>query len=49
MMNAPGGKLKWAVECKHNSRDIALSENGSLLPDIGSANGVESALTRLFI
>jgi hypothetical protein len=35
------GEVEWEVECKHNSHDIALLENGNLLLHIGPATLVE--------
>jgi hypothetical protein len=37
----PQGMLTWEVECKHNSHDIALLENGNLLLHTGPATVVE--------
>src|SRR5262245_8208647 len=37
----PQGELEWEVECKHNSHDIALLENGNLLLHTGPAKVVE--------
>src|SRR3954452_17461427 len=36
-----GGDVEWEVECKHNSHDIALLENGNLLLHTGPAKVVE--------
>jgi len=35
------GEVEWEVECKHNSHDIALLENGNLLLHTGPAKVVE--------
>src|SRR5205823_14030458 len=35
------GEVEWEVECKHNSHDIALLENGNLLLHAGPAKIVE--------
>jgi len=35
------GKVEWEVECKHNSHDIALLENGNLLLHTGHTTIVE--------
>src|SRR5690242_1513746 len=35
------GEVEWEVECKHNSHDIAVLENGNLLLHVGPAKVVE--------
>ena len=42
----PRGELEWEVECKHNSHDIALLENGNLLLHTGPAKVVEMTPAR---
>ena len=37
----PQGEVAWEAECKHNSHDIALLENGNLLLHTGPATVVE--------
>jgi hypothetical protein len=44
-MNA-WGELEWDVECKHNSDDTALLENGNLLLETGPVKVVELTLAK---
>src|SRR5690349_9879787 len=43
---SPRGELEWEVECKHNSHDIALLENGNLLLNTGPARVTEMTPAR---
>src|SRR5690242_16745847 len=43
------GEVEWEVECKHNSHDIALLENGNLLLHTGPAKVVEMTPTKQIV
>ena len=46
---SPQGELAWEAECKHNSHDIALLENGNLLLHTGPATVSEMTPDKRFV